>query len=552
MKYKDRVKASKEYGLFHFKVPSIEERNSAIDMSGEGTLFKKLILTDLNSFYKPISPPNINEKIDNNWLLSHKEYGQTYTEFIRTKSYYPYTSKNSKIYLVYLNFTKKVLVQKLIDENENTVQKLEKIEEKNENIIEEDNNEKYNKNNLESNPKNFEETHNYSEETKNIFGETKNIYEESQYISGESKNIYEESNNNINTNFINSKQSMSDNTLYNSTKKKFKKANVEEDFDMIINIPENLNENILNLILTMVQNYFLPMEIELINYNVPIGNLIFRKEDETDNLISVEADHLLTFLKKHNKLNNAYSIIYFTDIGLFHNISIYKEKQVNKYQFYPKSFLKNDSCFEMTNAKTRKCLISLSEFKVTESDNINNNDDDEIKQKKLESKSFKNYIKLILRNVALLFGLSNCIYYECLLNGFNSMEHFNKIPLEICPVCLKKIYGVILRKDQNIEEKIKIPNSIYERFKKLSEFLAFGEEKEIKKNNERTITRKNKKNKNKKKKEEKKEIDEEKEKEEREKKEEEKKKNIYAREFEKECLWYDKKLESLNNVDTFI
>ena len=272
MKYKDRVKASKEYGLFHFKVPSIEERNSAIDMSGEGTLFKKLILTDLNSFYKPISPPNINEKIDNNWLLSHKEYGQTYTEFIRTKSYYPYTSKNSKIYLVYLNFTKKVLV-------------LEKIEEKNENIIEEDINEKYNKNNLESNPKNFEETHNYSEETKNIFGETKNNYEESQYISGESKNIYEESNNNINTNFINSKQSMSDNTLYNSTKKKFKKANVEEDFDMIINIPENLNENILNLILTMVQNYFLPMEIELINYNVPIGNLIFRKEDETDNLI---------------------------------------------------------------------------------------------------------------------------------------------------------------------------------------------------------------------------------------------------------------------------
>ena len=51
MKYKERVEASKEYGLFKFKVPSIEERNAAIDMSGEGTLYKKIILTDLNSFY---------------------------------------------------------------------------------------------------------------------------------------------------------------------------------------------------------------------------------------------------------------------------------------------------------------------------------------------------------------------------------------------------------------------------------------------------------------------------------------------------------------------
>ncbi len=534
MKYKDRVKASKEYGLFKFKVPSIEERNSAIDMSGEGTLFKKLILTDLNSFYKPISPPNENEKINNNWLLSHKEYGQTYTEFIRTKSYYLLTKQKRKIYLVYLNFTKKVLNAKTIRkqgyenlEKTGSIKVYEKIEDKVEKIKEEDEEKEINDNNEESNNMGYNET----------------IKQEN--------NINEESNNNINTNFMQSTQSLNYNTENNFTNTKKNTIYCEEDFDMIINFPESLNQNMLNNILTMVQNYFFPMEIELINLNVPIGNLIFRKEDKSDNLVSVEADQLLSFLKKYHKLNDVYSIIYFTNIALFHNISIYKEKKVNKYQFYPKSFINNDSCFEMTNAKTRRCLISLSEFKVTESDNINNNDDDEIKEKKLESKSFKNYIKLILRNVALLFGLSNCIYYECLLNGFNSMEHFNKIPLEICPVCLKKIYGVILRKDQSIEEKIKVPNSIYDRLKKLSEFLSFGEEKEVKKKIEPTISRKKKKNKNKLK-EEKKEIDEEKEREEREKKEEEKKKNIYAREFEKECEWYDKKLESLNNVDSFI
>ena len=192
MKYKERVEASKEYGLFKFKVPSIEERNAAIDMSGEGTLYKKIILTDLNSFYNPIQVPKNNDKISNNWLLSHKEYGQTYTEFIRTKSYFPLKDKKDIIYLVYLNFTKSVQKEK--------------------------------------------------KEEKNL----------------------------LTTGFI------EDINLNEYSKSKTKKIYYEDDLDLTVNIPENLNENLLDLTLNMVKNYFFPINVELINFNVPLGNLIFR------------------------------------------------------------------------------------------------------------------------------------------------------------------------------------------------------------------------------------------------------------------------------------
>ena len=276
MKYKDRVKASKEYGLFKFKVPSIEERNAAIDMSGEGTLFKKLILTDINSFYKPISPPNQNEKINDNWLLSHKEYGQTYTEFIRTKSYYPLTIKNSKIYLVYLQFTKKVLNQKIegkeriekVEKNENINEseeledekKIEQdeardtINENNDNNYNNDTN--YNNENNYNNDTNYNNENNYNKDTNynnennynndTNYNNNTNINNYNENIENEN-NINEESNNNINSNLIYSKKSINDNTEYNLTKTIKKTIYVEEDFDMIINIPESINQNILNI-----------------------------------------------------------------------------------------------------------------------------------------------------------------------------------------------------------------------------------------------------------------------------------------------------------------
>ena len=101
MKYKDRVELDKEYGLFKFKIPTKEEREEALGLTGETIMFKKLISSGINQFYTPISAPN---KENNSWLLSHKEFGQTYTEFMRTNAYYQIKTNANIIYLVNLIF----------------------------------------------------------------------------------------------------------------------------------------------------------------------------------------------------------------------------------------------------------------------------------------------------------------------------------------------------------------------------------------------------------------------------------------------------------------
>ena len=101
MKYKDRVELDKEYGLFKFKIPTREEREEALGLTGETIMFKKLISSGINQFYTPISAPN---KENNSWLLSHKEFGQTYTEFMRTNAYYQIKTNANIIYLVNLIF----------------------------------------------------------------------------------------------------------------------------------------------------------------------------------------------------------------------------------------------------------------------------------------------------------------------------------------------------------------------------------------------------------------------------------------------------------------
>ena len=42
-----------------------------------------------------------------------------------------------------------------------------------------------------------------------------------------------------------------------------------------------------------------------------------------------------------------------------------------------------------------------------------------------------------------MFSLSNCIYYECLMNGSMSMEEHDSKPSHYCPVCLRKLQANI-------------------------------------------------------------------------------------------------------------
>ena len=37
------------------------------------------------------------------------------------------------------------------------------------------------------------------------------------------------------------------------------------------------------------------------------------------------------------------------------------------------------------------------------------------------------------------FGLNHCVYFSCLMQGFNSLEEAQKRIPDLCPVCLRKL-----------------------------------------------------------------------------------------------------------------
>ena len=87
-----------EYGLYHFRVPTPQERKASFDCSGETTLFSKIISHEYTKFYKPMKAPGPND-----WLMNHKEYGQTYREYARF-GFHQITNKKKIIYIAPLSF----------------------------------------------------------------------------------------------------------------------------------------------------------------------------------------------------------------------------------------------------------------------------------------------------------------------------------------------------------------------------------------------------------------------------------------------------------------
>ena len=47
--------------------------------------------------------------------------------------------------------------------------------------------------------------------------------------------------------------------------------------------------------------------------------------------------------------------------------------------------------------------------------------------------------KVLTHETGHLFGIRHCIHYECLMCGCNHREEFDRHPIHLCPVCLRKL-----------------------------------------------------------------------------------------------------------------
>ena len=48
-------------------------------------------------------------------------------------------------------------------------------------------------------------------------------------------------------------------------------------------------------------------------------------------------------------------------------------------------------------------------------------------------------LKIVTHEVGHMFGLRHCIYYKCLMNGTSGLGETDRTPLQVCPICLRKL-----------------------------------------------------------------------------------------------------------------
>jgi archaemetzincin len=48
-------------------------------------------------------------------------------------------------------------------------------------------------------------------------------------------------------------------------------------------------------------------------------------------------------------------------------------------------------------------------------------------------------IKVLTHETGHMFGLTHCVYFNCVMNGSNHLQESDRRPLHLCPVCLRKL-----------------------------------------------------------------------------------------------------------------
>ncbi len=52
-------------------------------------------------------------------------------------------------------------------------------------------------------------------------------------------------------------------------------------------------------------------------------------------------------------------------------------------------------------------------------------------------------LKVMAHEIGHMFGMEHCTYYECVMNGSNHLVETDRRPMNLCPVCLRKLFHAV-------------------------------------------------------------------------------------------------------------
>ena len=369
MKKEEKDEYDKTYGIFKFKRPLPSEIESAMGLVGESILFKKLISADYERFYDPIKIPE-----EGDWLMTHKEYGQTYNEYIQ-KDCYPVDPNHNVIYIHRFSNSDDLIKDELFH---NVIILLEAF----------------------------------------FTGMKVYLIDEgnSNYINNNNENNIENSNeNNIENNIENNNEN-----------------NIEN------NNNENNNEN-------NIEN----------NNNQNNDN---KQSNESNEKMAMNADQLLEKFKLEMP-EDAYCLFGIIDNDLYTETLSPNGKRLIKATYGKRSI------------QDRVSIFSLARFDPFFNFNGKTKNLSKEQRYKISLILLKRVCSAITREICYMFGMKNCTFMSCCMNGTNVAEFDNK-QIELCPICLRKLITNIRANGEDIKTyRVKKPLIVYNRFVKMRDAL---------------------------------------------------------------------------------
>ena len=370
MKKSERDEYDKTYGLYKFKRPLPSEIESAMGLVGESILFKKLISADYERFYDPIKIPE-----EGDWLMTHKEFGQTYNEYIQNDCYQ-------------------------VDPNHNVIY-----------------------------------IHRFSSNDDLIKGELFHnvIILLEAFFTGMKVYLYDEgSNNYLNNN--------NENNIENSNENNIENIN-ENNIDNNNNNNENNNEN--NIIENNNQNN---------------ENNENKQSNESNEKMAINADQLLEKLKLEMP-EDAYCLFGIIDNDLYTETLLPNGKRLIKATYGKRS------------VADRVSIFSLARFDPFFNFNGKIKNLSKEQKYKISLILLKRVCSAVTREICYMFGMKNCTFMSCCMNGTNVAEFDNK-QIELCPICLRKLITNIRANGEDIKTyRVKKPLIVYNRFVKMRDAL---------------------------------------------------------------------------------